>query len=94
MKRLAILAALIVLLAGPGRVLADRDTPSAVRVDWAVFSSGGGRVEEAALALKGTIGQAVIGTSSQATFDLCAGFLCGVDGRYSTHLPVLFKAQP
>jgi hypothetical protein len=55
-----------------------------------VFGSGGGRVQAGDYVLDATIGQALVGEVSEGSFELCAGFWCGM-GRYKAYLPLVLR---
>ena len=66
-------------------------------LDWRVIGGGGGHAESAdgTYALDGTIGQPVVGESSEGGNELCAGFWCGGGEGAQTgrilYLPVVQK---
>ena len=67
--------------------------PTATTVERWVIAAGGGHAEAAPYSLDGTIGQAVVGSSNQASYGLCSGFWCGVRGYLgeSVFLPVVVR---
>ena len=85
MKRTAVLIGLAGLLVLVSASLAA-GTPS---VDWAGFASGGGRDEVGKYALNGTIGQAVVGLTTNVPYDLCVGLSCG--GQAHIYLPLVLR---
>ena len=60
-------------------------------VDWDVLGSGGGHAEAGIYSLDGTIGQALAGRISNAPYELCAGFWCGIATDYKVYLPIVIK---
>ncbi len=85
MKRTAVLIGLAGLLVLVSASLAA-ETPS---VDWAGIASGGGRDEVGEYTLNGTIGQAVVGRTTNAPYDLCVGLWCG--GGAHIYLPLVLR---
>jgi hypothetical protein len=74
-------------------------SPANYRIDWGVIAGGGGPASSASYTLRSTIGQAVIGSSSSANFQLGAGYLYGVKvpappPRYKIYLPIIVKNYP
>ena len=55
-----------------------------------VIGGGGGHSEASPYTLDGTVGQAVAGVVSNAPYELCAGFWCGM-GRYKVYLPLVLR---
>lgn len=55
-----------------------------------VIGGGGGAVTAGGYALHSTLGQAVVGDNSGASYDLCTGFWCGL-GRYTVYLPLVLR---
>ncbi len=52
---------------------------------------GGGRHSEAdPYTLDATVGQAVVGVTSSDSYELCAGFWCGM-GEYKVYLPIILR---
>jgi hypothetical protein len=92
MRRIAVLLTLVALVLLAGAVLALAPPP-APRIDWWVISAGGGHAEAGAYALDGTIGQAVVGRVDNPTYELCAGFRCGVTVIHKTYLPLIRKSD-
>ena len=60
-------------------------------VEWYVISSGGGSTTNGDYKLSGTIGQSVIGRTSNADLDLCSGFWCKVSDLYKAMLPLILR---
>ena len=87
MKRTAVLIGLAGLLVLVSVSLAA-GTPS---VEWAGVASGGGRDEVGDYTLNGTIGQAVVGLTINAPYDLCVGLWCGGGGRAHIYLPLVLR---
>lgn len=91
MKRRAILLALAASLLLTGVVLALAPPP-APQLNWWVIGGGGGHAAAGAYELDGTIGQAMTGIVSNASYELCAGFWCGARAvEYNTYLPSVLK---
>lgn len=82
---LALTLLLIALLAG-GIVLAAAD----YEISRYVIGAGGGPARAGDCTLDGTLGQPVVGWSTTAAYDLCAGFWCGL-GRYKVYLPLVLR---
>jgi hypothetical protein len=66
------------------------------RIDWGVIAGGGGPASSASHTMRSTIGQAAIGSSSSANFQLGAGYLYGVRAPvppppYKIYLPIIVK---
>jgi hypothetical protein len=89
MKRILALSILVVLLL-TSTVLSASTAPSAYEVQRYVIAGGGGHSEGDGLTLDGTVGQAVVGTTSQVPYDLCSGFWCGM-GKYTFYLPLVLR---
>jgi len=87
MKRTAVLIGLAGLLVLVSASLAA-GTPS---VEWAGVASGGGRDEVGDYTLNGTIGQAVVGLTTNVPYDLCVGLWCGGGGRAHIYLPLVLR---
>ena len=69
------------------------------RIDWDVIAGGGGPASSASYTMRGIIGQAVIGSSSSASFQLGAGYWYGVGvpappPAYKIYLPIILKNYP
>jgi hypothetical protein len=65
---------------------------AALDVSRYVIGGGGGYVEQSPYALNGTIGQPLVGTSSQSSDELCAGFWCGAAGHdHEVYLPLVLR---
>jgi len=63
-----------------------------------VLGGGGGRVQASGYVLHGAFGQAVTGRVSQASYDLCTGFWCGIgadnggeEPTYELYLPLMVR---
>jgi len=91
MKRKVILLALIGLPLLTGSILAM--SSDNYRLDWFTLltGGGGGSVSSTSYAAKFTIGQTVIGTSSNASYGGCLGYWCGVAAQYKIYLPVVLS---
>ena len=93
--RIGLLALLLLFLAGlslAGIVWAASSGGTAV--DWSVLSGGGAPAESSsgAVAMNGTLGQTVIGSSSGTDADLGAGFWYGLgEGAYRLYLPLVVR---
>jgi hypothetical protein len=69
-----VLILLLALLSLAGLALAAAtQTPV---IDWRVTGGGGGHVEQGIYSLDNTLGQPVVGSISDGSNDLCAGFWC------------------
>ena len=90
MRRAVFLVVLLLLLVSAGSTLAANRLSNGLHITRYVISSGGGPVEAGDLALHTTIGQAVVSTTSAGSYDLCAGFWCGL-GRYEVYLPLVLR---
>lgn len=66
---------------------ADKATPT---LDWSVIASGGGTAQVASYTLHSTLGQAVVGTSSVSSINLCVGFWCS-EVIYRLFLPLILR---
>ncbi len=60
-------------------------------IDWRVIGGGGGHAEAGIYALDGTIGQAVVGTATDTSLELCSGFWCGAAAGYKIYLPLVMR---
>jgi hypothetical protein len=92
--RLVPLCCLLLLLsAAVGLMSEAMAVPAATTVEQWVVAAGGGHAEGAPYSLDGTVGQAVVGSSSQTSYGLCSGFWCGVRGYLgeSVFLPVVVR---
>jgi hypothetical protein len=89
MNRILALSILAVLLLTT-TALSASNAPSAVEVQRHVIGGGGGRSEAGDYVLRGTAGQPVAGTTTNAPYDLCAGFWCGT-GTYTIYLPLVLR---
>lgn len=62
-------------------------------VHWHVLGGGGGQVSNGSLVSEGTTGQALTGSVSEASTQLCAGYWCGSEEIYEyiykLYLPVI-----
>ena len=58
-------------------------------LDWTVHSPGATSMSSTSYGLSSTAAQPVIGISTGSTYGHCAGYWCGVDARYTTHLPLI-----
>ncbi len=90
--KVALAMALLLLLGGAA--LAS-GTPA---IDWWVIGSGGGSASNGIYSLNGTLGQAVVGTSANDPYGLCAGFWCAPWGEggetHLIYLPIVLRAYP
>jgi hypothetical protein len=64
-------------------------------LDWHVLGGGGGQVSNGSLVLEGTSGQALTGSVSEASTQLCAGYWCGSEDIYvyfyKVYLPIISR---
>ena len=81
---LFVLAVVITLVGIP--VLAGE----ASEISWYVIGGGGGLAESDGYTLNGTIGQPLVGRSSNNDSDLCSGFWCMSLQWIKIFLPILF----
>jgi hypothetical protein len=88
--RISILLILLTVLLLTSTALSASNAPSALEVQRYVIAGGGGHSEAGGLTLDGTVGQAVVGTTGQGTFDLCSGFWCGM-GTYKLYIPLALQ---
>ncbi len=86
MKRTLIAILLLALLAAGGVTLAA-GTPTLSRY---VIAGGGSAVTVGDYTLRGTLGQPVTGQVSNGTYQLCAGFWCGL-AHYEVFLPLVLR---
>ena len=89
MRRSLALSVLIVLLL-TGTALSASNAPGVYEMQRHVIAGGGGHSEAGGFTLDGTVGQAVVGVTSQEAYTLCSGFWCGM-GRYTVHLPLVLR---
>jgi len=90
MKRAFALCILLALLLPIGGVVAANKAADGYEVSSYVIGGGGGHSEASPYTLDGTVGQAVAGAVSNAPYELCAGFWCGM-GRYKVYLPLVLR---
>jgi len=85
----ALLCSLLLVLSvveGLAGVVLANGTPA---IDWYVIGGGGVHDHPVPYALDATIGQAVVGTATDAGFDLCSGFWWGMKaGACRSYLPI------
>jgi hypothetical protein len=99
MRRLVLLGLALVLLLSAGAALAT-DEGGGIEIPRWVIAGGGGRSEAGRYALTGTIGQAVVGTGSGGSYEVCSGFWAGPCGwepvaeRLRIYLPVVMRGYP
>jgi hypothetical protein len=74
----------VVLLLLSGTVVAA----GGIDINRSVIGGGGGHSVSGRYTIDATIGQAVAGTFDAASYELCAGFWCGL-GEYRVYLPVI-----
>jgi hypothetical protein len=74
----------VALLLLSGTVLAA----GGIEINRSVIGGGGGHSVSGRYTIDATIGQAVAGTFEAASYELCAGFWCGL-GEYHVYLPVI-----
>jgi hypothetical protein len=77
---------LLLLLLAAGAALAA-GTPAITRH---VIAGGGGTVSAGEYSLRATIGQGITGQALSGSYDLCAGFWCGL-ARYEIFLPLVLR---
>jgi hypothetical protein len=87
LRTISTILLLLGLLLLPGVVVAA-GTPT---IGWYVIGGGGGHADAGIYALDGTIGQPVVGLSSNAQYGLCAGFWCWVWAQYRIDLPIIMR---
>lgn len=85
MKRAAFVLLMLILLVG------GASAQGPLTIDWFVIGGGGGHAEAAPYALDGTIGQAMVGVVSSASYELCSGFWCGAAAQYRVYLPLVLR---
>ena len=83
----ALVAALLCSLLLTGIVLAN-GIPA---VDWHVIGGGGRHTEVGIYTLDDTIGQAVVGTTTDTGSELCAGFWCRTAVEDKIYLPLVLR---
>lgn len=90
MKRTAILAALVIVLALVGQALAMSSTN--YRLDWftPLTGAGGGPASSVHYAVNFTIGQSAIGGASSTHYTGCVGYWCGIR-LYRFYLPLVVR---
>ena len=74
-----------------GAVVAMESDNYAINRD--VVGSGGGPGASASFALKGTIGQGVVGSPSSASYGLCSGYWCDGEVVHSIYLPLVLRSS-
>ena len=84
---MTLLVAALLLAASLGIVVLAAGT---LIIDRWVIGGGGGHSEAGSYVLDATVGQAVAGVTSNAPYELCAGFWCGME-RYKVFLPLVLK---
>ena len=85
---LLVLVLLIALLAVSGSVLAQ--TGGEYDLSWNTLSSGGA-TGGGAYAMDSAIGQPFAGETNGSPYELCAGYLCGVQAKTQLYLPLVRK---
>jgi hypothetical protein len=88
MKRKVFLLSLIALTL---LVSGARAAPNAPELSWYIIGGGGGHVENGIYSLDSTIGQMVVGTTSNGVYDLCSGFWCQAIAFARTYLPLILR---
>jgi hypothetical protein len=83
---LGLAALLLILIVG---VVSAAPLVTNPAVDWWVFSGGGAPASVGDIALNGSLGQSIIGTSSSTNYSLDAGYW--LKGRYKTFMPLILK---
>ena len=84
---MTLLVAALLLAASLGSVALANGS---LTIDRWVIGGGGGHSEAGSYVLDATVGQAAAGVMSNAPYELCAGFWCGM-GRYKVFLPLVLK---
>jgi len=82
-----LLLVLAILLSVGGVVLAA----NGFEINHWVIAGGGGRTQGGDYVLFATVGQAVVGGSSNSSYELCAGFWCGRKTVYQVYLPLAVR---
>jgi hypothetical protein len=83
---LLVLPVQVSVVEGLAGVVLANGTPA---IDWYVIGGGGVHHQVDPYALDATIGQAVVGTATDAGFDLCSGFWWGMKaGACRSYLPI------
>ena len=83
---LLVLPVQVSVVEGLAGVVLANGTPG---IDWYVIGGGGVHDQLVPYALDATIGQAVVGTATDAGFELCSGFWWGVAaGECRSYLPI------
>ncbi len=77
----------VTLLVAAGMVLAGGGGPYISRY---VIGGGGGHSQAGHYVMDVTVGQAVVGTFNAASYELCAGFWCGMS-EYKVYLPMVLR---
>lgn len=97
MRRLVVVG--LVLLLSAGAALAAGEAASFEIPRW-IIAGGGGTSAAGNFSLSGTVGQAVVGTGSAGTYNVCSGFWgspCAnpVQGPQArVYLPVVLRGGP
>jgi hypothetical protein len=60
-------------------------------ISWYVIGGGGGPAESSVYTLNGTIGQSLVGISSDSDRELCSGFWCLSLQWVKVYLPIIFR---
>lgn len=84
---LGILCTLLTLLVGVSWAHMAQDSS----VDRQVIASGGTQLEQGAYSLDNTLGQPVVGSSSEGDTAVCVGFWCQSAVEYTVYVPVILK---
>jgi hypothetical protein len=88
--RRALALSILITLSLVSTALSASNAPGAYEMQRHVIAGGGGHSEASGFTLDGTVGQAVVGVTSQGAYDLCSGFWCGM-GRYTVYLPLVVR---
>ncbi len=88
-KPFPLLAALLCVLLLVGLAMAMSSANYAI--NWDVMGGGGGSISSTSYAMNSTIGQAIIGYKSSASYELGSGYWPGGVVEYLVYLPLILK---
>ena len=60
-------------------------------ITWFAFTSGGNHFSTGIYTLDSAIGQPAVGTNFATAFELCAGFLCGINIGAKVYFPTVYR---
>jgi hypothetical protein len=86
MRQAVVVSLLLIVLLSAGAALAA-GTPAITRQ---VIAGGGGTISGGSYTLRATVGQGITGQALSGSYDLCAGFWCGL-ARYEILLPLVLR---